>query len=68
MTVRTGAVVMNVGAGKFDPRLLANAKRSVSLTSHDEKRCEIERADPGLTCTTVTDWRVTFYPFKKTRR
>jgi hypothetical protein len=67
MTVRTGAVVMNVGVGKFDPRRLANGKSSVSLTSHEEKRCENEGADPGVTCKTVTDWRITFYPYKKKR-
>jgi hypothetical protein len=68
MTVRTGAVVMNVGMGKFDPRRLANAKSSVSLTTHDEKLCQNEGADPGVTCKTVTDWRITFYPAKKKRR
>jgi hypothetical protein len=24
--------------------------------------------DPGVRCTTVTDWRVTFYPAAKKRR
>jgi hypothetical protein len=68
MTVRTGAVVLNVGMGKFTPKLLANAKRSVSLRTHEEKRCEDEGADPGVTCNTVTDWRITFYPYKTRSR
>jgi hypothetical protein len=68
MVVRTGAVVMNVGMGKFDPRLLAKTKSSVSLKSHEEKRCENEDADPGVTCLTVTDWRITFYPYKTKKR
>jgi len=68
MTVRTGAVLLNVGVGKFDPRRLANAKTSVTLATHEEKRCQDEGADPGVECTTVTDWRISLYPFKKKRR
>jgi hypothetical protein len=69
MTVRTGAVLLNVGAGKFDPRRLANGRTSVTLGTHDEKRCQNEGADPGVECTTVTDWRITLYPAgKKGRR
>ena len=69
MVVRTGAVVLNPGLGKFTPKLLANAKRSVSLNSHEEKRCEDESgADPGITCKTVTDWRISFYPYKTRSR
>jgi hypothetical protein len=68
LTVRTGAVLLNVGVGKFDPRRLANAKTSVTLATHEEKRCQDEGADPGVECTTVTDWRITFYPAKKRRR
>jgi hypothetical protein len=68
MTVRTGAVLLNVGAGKFDPRRLANGRSSVTLGTHDEKRCQNEGADPGVECTTVTDWRITLYPAGKHRR
>lgn len=68
MTVRTGDVLLNVGLGKFDPRRLANGRSSVSLNTHDEKRCQDEGADPGVECTTVTNWRVTLYPAGKKRR
>ena len=67
MTVRTGAVLLNVGVGKFDPRRLANARSSVTLATHEEKRCQDEGADPGVECTTVTNWRISFYPAKKRR-
>jgi hypothetical protein len=68
MTVRTGAVLLNVGVGKFDPPRLANGRTSVTLKTHDEKRCQNEGADPGVECTTVTDWRITLYPAGKKRR
>jgi hypothetical protein len=68
MTVRTGAVLLNVGLGKFDPKRLGNGRSSVSLRTHDEKLCQNEGADPGVECKTVTDWRVTFYPAGKKRR
>jgi hypothetical protein len=68
MVVRTGAVLINFGDGKFDPRRLANGRSSVSLKSHDEKKCENEGAQPGIKCTTVTDWRVTLYPAGKKKR
>jgi hypothetical protein len=57
-----------VGLGKFDPKRLGNGRSSVSLNSHDEKLCQNEGADPGVECTTVTDWRVRFYPAGKKRR
>jgi hypothetical protein len=68
MTVRTGAVLLNPGLGKFDPRRLANGRSSVSLSTHQEQRCQDEGADPGVECTTVTNWRVTLYPAGKKRR
>jgi hypothetical protein len=68
MTVRTGDVLLNVGLGKFDPRRLANGRSSVSLNTHEEKRCQDEGADPGVECNTVTNWRVTLYPAGKKRR
>ena len=68
MTVRTGDVLLNVGVGKFDPKRLSNGRSSVTLSSHKEESCQDERSDPGVECTTVTDWRVTLYPFKKKRR
>jgi hypothetical protein len=68
MVVRTGAVLLNVGMGKFDPKRLAKTKSSVTLKTHDEKRCQDEGADDGVECTTVTDWRITFYPARKKRR
>jgi hypothetical protein len=68
MVVRTGAVLINPGDGKFDPRRLANGRTSVTLHSHDEKRCENEGAEPGIKCTTVTDWKITLYPAGKKKR
>ena len=68
MTVRTGAVLLNVGLGKFDPKRLGNGRTSITLSTHDEKRCQNEGADPGVECTTVTDWRITLYPAGKKRR
>jgi hypothetical protein len=68
MTVRTGAVLLNVGLGKFDPKRLGNGRSSVTLATHEEKRCENEGADPGVQCLTVTNWRVTLYPAGKKRR
>jgi hypothetical protein len=68
MTVRTGAVLLNAGVGKFDPRRLANGRTSVTLATHEEKSCQAEGADPGVECKTVTNWRVTLYPAGKTRR
>jgi hypothetical protein len=68
MTVRTGAVLLNPGLGKFDPKRLGNGRSSVSLNTHEEKRCQDEGADPGVECTTVTNWKITFYPAAKKRR
>jgi hypothetical protein len=68
MTVRTGAVLLNPGLGKFDPRRLANGRSSVTLSTHEEQKCQNEGADPGVECTTVTNWRVTLYPAGKKRR
>jgi hypothetical protein len=68
MTVRTGAVLLNTGLGKFDPKRLANARTSVSLNTHEEKRCQDEGSDPGVECTTVTNWKITFFPAGKKRR
>lgn len=68
MTVRTGAVLLNVGVGKFDPKRLAKTRSSVSLRTHEEKRCENEGGYEGSQCLTVTDWTITFYPFKKKGR
>lgn len=68
MVVRVGAVLMNIGDAKYDPRRLANGRSSVTLKSHDEKKCENEGAEPGISCTTVTDWRVTLYPAGKKKR
>jgi hypothetical protein len=68
LTVRTGAVLLNVGKGKFDPKRLAATRSSVTLKSHEEQRCQNEGAEPGVECTTVTDWRITFYPAAKKRR
>jgi hypothetical protein len=69
MVVRTGAVLINFGSGKIDPKRLANSRSSVSLNTHEEKRCEDEAGnDPGVRCNTVTDWRVTLYPAGKKRR
>jgi hypothetical protein len=70
MVVRTGAVLINPGMGKFDPKRLANGRSSVSLNSHKEERCEDEAGtlDPGIRCTTVTDWRVSLYPYKTRSR
>jgi hypothetical protein len=68
MVVRTGDVLINPGDAKFDSRRLANGRSSVTLLSHDEKRCENEGADPGIKCTTVTDWRITLYPAGKKKR
>jgi len=70
MVVRTGAVLINPGMGKFDPKRLANGRSSVSLNSHKEERCEDEAGtlDPGIRCTTVTDWRVSLYPYKTRTR
>jgi hypothetical protein len=65
MVVRTGAVLINYGMGKFDAKRLANGRSSVSLKSHREETCEGEDGStPGVRCTTVTDWRVTLYPYK----
>ncbi|EHN09396.1 hypothetical protein PAI11_37300 [Patulibacter medicamentivorans] len=69
MTVRTGNVLLNVGTGRFDPKRLASSKSSLTLVGRDEARCEDEPdPTPGVTCTTVTDWRVTLYPAGKKRR
>ena len=68
MVVRTGAVLLNVGKGKFDPKRLARSRSSVSFKSHEEQRCQDEGADQGVECTTVTDWRMTLYPAKKRRK
>lgn len=68
MTVRTGAVLLNVGKGKFDPKRLARSRSSVTFKTREEQRCENEGADPGVQCVTVTEWRVTLYPAKKKRR
>jgi hypothetical protein len=61
-------VLINPGDAKFDSRRLANGRSSVTLLSHDEKRCENEGAEPGIKCTTVTDWRITLYPAGKKKR
>jgi hypothetical protein len=68
MTVRTGAVLLNVGLGKFDPKRLAKTKSSVTLHTHEEKLCQNEGAEQGVECKTVTDWTITLYPFKKKTR
>jgi hypothetical protein len=69
MVVRTGAVLINFGTGKFDAKRLANGHSSVSLNSHDEQKCEDQDGNtPGVRCTTVTDWRVTLYPYKTKKR
>ena len=67
MTVRTGAVLLNVGKGKYDPKRL-RGRGSVTLKTREEQRCQDEGSDPGVTCLTVTEWRITLYPAKRKRR
>ncbi|WP_320671231.1 hypothetical protein [Patulibacter defluvii] len=68
MTVRTGNVLLNVGKGKFDPKRLAR-RSSLTLTGRDEARCQDESdPTPGVTCTTVTVWKLTIYPAGKKKR
>lgn len=69
MTVRTGDVLVNVGIGEVrseeavEREELGDARHAQGGALPGRERRRSRRAR-----TTVTDWRVTLYPYKKKRR
>ena len=62
---RTGAVLLNSVRGSYDPRRF-RGRSSFTLRATDTSTCSDETWD--ISCTTVSTWKITFYPDKKKRR
>lgn len=61
---RTGAILLNGGAGTFDPKRLR--KGPVTLGTSETLRCEdVSPPEPGVSCTTTTHWKVSIQPAGK---
>jgi hypothetical protein len=62
---RTGAVLLNSVRGAYDPKRF-RGRSSFTFRATDRSTCSDETWD--IACTTVSTWRISFYPDKKQRR